>query len=288
MQALNWKKIADTFIHYVNDRSEHTSGSRLLPYSINLLRHATGAYTSLQVVFEDEVTAKVRDATPAFLDELVLNPGPLEDLLAGHRYEPFGWSDIPVKNNPLQEVLMALSSAAVIPLNINNRSVALVLGWSDPQLFDAAFTEAAAVIKRSLENALEYATRTNALEQSNAYFTAMLEAMPQAVVFINDNGYSGWLNKPAARLLKLSISGEMAPSAFAGALADWRNSAVNIEDINQKAAAFFSSPDNVIKDWIWQFGGDKPVDYNVSCTRVKHDLFTGKLWVFHRNTPVAL
>ncbi|GGH56668.1 PAS domain-containing protein [Filimonas zeae] len=279
---LNWKKISDTFIHYVNDRSEHTTAGRLLPYSINLLRHAAGAYTSLQVVFEDKVTAKVKDATPAFLDELVLNPGPLEELLAEHRYEPFGWEEIPVKKNPLQDVLTALSAAAIIPLNINDRASMLVLGWSEPQVFDASFTEAAVLIRKTLESALTHTSRTDALELSNTYFTAILEAMPQAVIFIDDNGRSGWLNKQAARLLKLPMSGEMAPGAFAGAMADWRNSAANVDDINAKAAQFFSSPGNVIKDWIWQFGGDTPAQYSVSCTPVKHDQFTGKLWVFHK------
>lgn len=288
MQVLNWKKIADTFIHYVNDRGEETSAGRLLPYSINLLRHATGAYTSLLVVLEDQVTARVKNATPAFLDEIVLNPDPLEDLLGEYHNKPFAWSDIPVKNNPLQELLMALSSAAIIPLKTNDRLSVLVLGWSEPQTFDASFTEGTTLIKSTLERALVQSSRTDALELSNAYFTAILETLPQAVIFIDDNGYSGWLNKQAARLLKLPMSGEMSPGAFADALATWRNSAENIEDINRRAAQLFASPGNGIKDWVWQFGGENPVHYSVSCMPVNHEQFTGKLWVFHKMTPVTV
>lgn len=288
MQLLNWKNIAGNFINRVNQWNGDKSGHHFLSQAIDLLRDITGAYTSLQIVFEDKLTAKVKDATPSFLDELVLNPVPVTQLLQTHQYQPFCWSEIPVKHNVFQELLTALSSAAVIPLNYNGKLALILLGWSEPHSFDAEFSEAAIIIKSAVENAMSQNSKADVLQRTNACLTAILEAMPQAVIFIDDNGYSGWINKQAARLLKLPMSGELPPSEFAGAMAQWRNSAANSVEINQKAMQFFSQPDSVIKDWIWKFSLPEPITYSVSCTPVKSPLFTGKLWVFDNITAVIV
>lgn len=288
MQALSWKNIANNFVNRINQWSADKSNQRFLSHAIGLLHDLTGAYTSLQLVFEDKVTAKVKDATPSFLDELVLNPGPVQQLLQLYHNQPFCWVEIPVKNNVFQELLTALSSAVILPLEYNNATTVILLGWSEPHMFDAEFDDAACTIKQALENAMTQSSKTDALQKSNACLTAILEAMPQAVIYIDDNGYAGWLNKQAARLLSLPVSGELSPGEFAGAMAQWRNTAVNTADINRQAMELFSKPDSVIKNWIWKFETPTSAVYSVSCTPVKSSLFNGRLWVFDDITDVTI
>ncbi|BAV08382.1 PAS domain-containing protein [Filimonas lacunae] len=280
---LNWKALAASFVNGITRESDK-HGKDLLPAGITLLRNLTGAYASMQVMFADKVTAKVKYTTPSFLDELVLNPAPIQELLKAYLNKPFAWPDIPAKQNVFQELLTALSSAVIIPVNFHQQSGVIVLGWSEPQHFDAGFAEGARIIKEALESALEQSSRTETLQRSNAYLSAILESLSQAVIFIDDNGYTGWVNKQAARLLKLPMSGELPPSEFAGALAAWRNAATNITDINQQAAAFFAKPGSAIKDWIWRFEQPEKVVYSVSCTPLKTVQFSGKVWVFDNVT----
>lgn len=277
---LNWEKIAVHFINKTSHWDNESNDGDLLSFSVSLLRELTGAYTSLEIAFEDKVTAKVKNATPSFMDELVLNPVAVHQLLAAQSYQSFCWSEIPQQNNVLQDLLMALSSAAIIPIQYHQHTSIILLGWSEPQAFGAFFSETARLIKARLENSMLQYSRQTVLLKSNAYLSGILEAMPQAVVFIDDNGHTGWLNHQAARLLQLPVSGELPPHELAGAMAQWRNKAVNAVEIHQQAAAFFAKPGSNIRDWLWQFEEAESTTYNVSCTSVHTGLFTGKLWVF--------
>lgn len=281
---LNWKTLAANYVNRITQWNGDKNGAEFLPWCITCLREMTGAYSSMQLVFEDKLTARVKDAEPSFLNDMILNPEPVKELLQTYSDQPFCWADIPVKQNVFEELLVALSSAVIIPVRYHRQSALLILGWSEPQQFGADFSVAALSIKTALENALTQHSKTEGLERSNAYLSAILEAMSQAVVFIDDNGYSGWLNKPAARLLKLSLSGEMPPSDFAGAMAQWRNTATNVADINREAAQYFATPGYVIKDWLWHFDTPEKATYRVSCMPLKTAMFTGRLWVFDNIT----
>lgn len=273
-----WERKALNFINQTSrwDKDKHISS--FLAFSISLVKSLTAADIALQLEFEDEETAKVKCASPVHLNDMVLNPEPIKKLLYSQGFKTIYWRDIPPpKENVLQEILQAFSSAIIIPINTTPNNSLLILGWSSPQQFDSDFLECIETIRLRLKEILLQSQQQLYFQRVAIRFAAILHTIPYALVFINNDGFSGWINQEGATLLGLSGPGEQLPAILSDAMMQLRNKATNIDDIYKEAVLLFSSPENSITNWIWQM---EHKVLKVSCLPVTTQQISGRLWIF--------
>ncbi|OMP76684.1 hypothetical protein [[Flexibacter] sp. ATCC 35208] len=270
-----WERTTLTFISQTSDWDRNRDATSFLPFSISLLRELFGAYISLQLDFEDTYTAKVKAASPSYLNDLILNPGPLTALLEQHHYKTIYWSQIPEKN-AFDDLLQALSSAVILPVTEPGVNAIILFGWSEPQTFDASARECLEIIRCRFKEILQQSHNQHIVNITVSRFTAIMHTIPQALVFISNDGHSGWVNTAAASLLDLDRSGEQPPHVLSLVMGKLINSAENKEVINKEALLLFTSPDSKMKDMRWEIPGNT---LSVSCMPVDG---IGKLWEFKR------
>lgn len=273
-----WERKALNFINQTSrwDKDKHISS--FLAFSISLVKNLTGADIALQLEFEDEETAKVKCASPLHLNDIVLNPEPIKKLLYANGFKTIYWRELPPpKENVFKEVLQALSAAIIIPVNTAPNNSLLVLGWSEAPLFEADFLECIETIRLRLKEILLQSQQQLYFQRVAIRFAAILHTIPYALVFINNDGFSGWVNQEGATLLGLSGPGEQLPAVLSDAMMQLRNRALNTEEIYKAAVHLFSSPENALSNWIWQL---ENTTLNVSCLPVTTQQISGRLWIF--------
>lgn len=272
-----WERTALTFISQTSDWDRNKDMNSFIPFSISLLKELFGAYLSLQLDLEDAYTAKVKAASPSYLNDLVLNPGPIESLLEQHHHMPLYWSNIQEKN-VFDDLLQALSSAVILPVKGPAVNALILFGWSEPQQFDAAARECLEIIRNRFKEILQQSHTHKMVHTTVSRFTAIMHTIPQALVFIGNDGHSGWINIAAANLLQLDRSGEQPPHILSAVMGQLINSAVNKEVINKEALQLFASPVNKMKDMLWEIPGKELL---VSCMPVDG---IGRLWEFKKHS----
>ncbi|SKC97170.1 hypothetical protein SAMN05660461_0863 [Chitinophaga ginsengisegetis] len=273
-----WERKALNFINQTGrwDKDKHISS--FLAFSIALVKSLMEADIALQLEFEDEETAKVKCASPLHLNGLVLNPAPIKKLLYTEDFKTIYWREIPpAKENVFKEILPALSSAIIIPVDTSPNNSLLVLGWSEPASFEPGFLECIETIRLRLKEILVQSQQQIYFQRVAIRFAAILHTIPHALVFINNDGVSGWVNQEGANLLGLSGPGEQLPAILSDAMTQLRNKALNITTIEKAAVPLFSSPENSISNWSWQMENKLLL---VSCLPVTTQQICGRLWIF--------
>lgn len=282
----HWDSRLVQFMTLSGDNRNGDMQSRL-SHDIDLLGKIASSDMILRIEFEDDITAKVKDASPSFLNDIVLNPEAIQEFLAEYNQDIIFLPSLFEAQAAFNNIFIALSTAVIVRLQgvlINN---IVVIGWSESFGKDDDMLHFMQSAKIRLEE-----TSTNAVllartssERNN--FLAVLQGLPQAIVFIDQEGFFGWINKNAAVLLSLPMHGAQPPHMISQAMAKWRNTASNKDAIAQKAAAFFTSPSQPVKNWIWLFeSGQKK--YNVSCSSVNNEQLKGILWTFDDISDVAI
>lgn len=250
-----------------------------LSHDIHLLEKIAGGDMILRIEFEDDMTAKVKDASPSFLNDIVLNPAAIQQLLSSYNQDVIFLPSLINAQSAFNNIFIALSSAVVIRLQgalINNL---IVIGWSESLRRNNDMMNFMQSVKIRLEETSAYTILLTQTSTERNNFLAVLEGLPMAIVFIDDEGLFGWVNKNAAVLLSLPMHGTQRPHMISQAMAKWRNSASNKDLINQKAADFFSAPSQPVKNWIWLFDSEQK-KYNVSCSTLHNEYLKGILWTF--------
>lgn len=270
-----WERTALTFISQTSDWDRNRDTTSFIPFSISLLRELLGAYISLQLDFEDAYTAKVKAASPSYLNDLILNPGPITAMLEQHHYHSLFWPQIPEKN-AFDDLLQALSSAVILPVKEQGVNALILFGWSEPQAFDASARECLEIIKGRFKEILQQSHTQRMVNTTMSRFTAIMHTIPQALVFIGNDGHSGWVNTAAASLLDLDRSGDQPPHVLSSVMGRLINSAENKEVINKEALQLFTSPNSKMKDMKWEIPGNA---LSVSCMPVDG---IGRLWEFKK------
>jgi hypothetical protein len=273
-----WERKALNFINQTGrwDKDKHISS--FLAFSISLVKNLTEADIALQLEFEDDETAKVKCASPLHLNGMVLNPEPIKKLLYTQDFKTIYWRELPpAKENVFKEILAAQSSAIIIPVNTSPDNSLLILGWSVPPSFEAGFLECIETIRLRLKEILLQSQQQIYFQRIAIRFAAILHTIPHALVFINNDGFSGWVNQEGAALLRLSGPGEQLPAVLSDAMTQLRSKALNIEAIDRESMHLFSSPENSISNWSWQMENKILL---VSCLPVTTQQICGRLWIF--------
>lgn len=118
-------------------------------------------------------------------------------------------------------------------------------------------------------------------------FNAILGTIDEAVVFVDDSGKDGWLNRSAASLLDIG-EGKQASIDIAVAMQRLREAATNLDEINRIGTRLFNQPGQTIKDWKWVYGNPASKVLSVSSVPTISDNINGRLWVFTDITTIQL
>ncbi|MBD3884076.1 GAF domain-containing protein [Phormidium tenue FACHB-886] len=181
-----------------------------------------------------------------------------------------------------------IQSLIVLPLQQTGLQGAILLGWRQATHWSEPLKQFVESLGSGLSNLLRFQDVTLSLEKLQARFVAMLETVPQGVVFVDESGELGWVNQTAAVQLGLS-SGELSenglarggavePMAIAQAMTALRKNADNAQELAAQAAQFFSQPQIEIRDWQWCFSQPTKV-LSLSSTPIQLRSVPGRLWV---------
>jgi hypothetical protein len=189
------------------------------------------------------------------------------------------WEEIPALGQQIsKEILKDISSVAVLPLNSMTTESVLLLGWENPQHFNADFRECADTIKARLKEVMDQARQLAYFQRIAIKYSAILHHIYNPLVFVNSDGYNGWVNQEGASLLKLPSPGDQLPAVLSDAMTQLRDDATNKEDIYRKAVQLFSNMETIY-NWKWEFDDKTLV---VSCMPVQLQQLSGRLWIFEK------
>jgi signal transduction histidine kinase/DNA-binding response OmpR family regulator len=175
----------------------------------------------------------------------------------------------------------------VVPLHNTALSGGLVVGWKEKPEDDEGLERFMIVVQLGMNEMMQRMSAYFEIEELSTRFNAILETIPEAIVYVDDSGKSTWVNAIGGELLGLK-PGSHEPLVVAKSMQELRSRAVNQEAINAKGTELFSKPDQVIYDWHWIFGDPLESVLSVSCKPISSANIKGRLWVFSDITYLHL
>lgn len=278
---INWEQVAIRFANQTGKWERDNDIAGFMPFCLGILRRLSGAYLSLQVVVEDEFVTRVKDATPSFMNDMVLDTKAVQQLLDDHHHKVICWKTIPEKNNLFADILQALSTAVIIPVKQEGAWHIIILGWLEPQLFNDFFEDAALLVQNRIQEILEQSNAEQALQKRAGHMLAVLRTMPYSLIYIDDDATaSGWANRRATALLQLKEFGFQEPGVLPAAMDKLRTQALHPEILKEEMVKRLVSSSSKIENWIWELDKPHNLTLAVSCLPVvEQDIIQGRLWI---------
>lgn len=255
--------------------------------ALSSLQQVTGTDAVIALRQLDEVTAEVlvslpetalpcRLTTPALFTEAIEQGSCLF-------YPDYGATP-----NPAALLLgQGTRSLAVVPLNQDEGiQGAILLIWHRSVGFSEPLQQYLASLRSGLGQLLRFQAVNLRLEKLQARLVAMLETIPQGIVFVDESGEQGWINPTAAAQLGLT-QGAVEPSAIAAAMAQLRMQAENAQELALQAAQMFAQAQVEIRNWQWCFS-HPPRVLSLSSTPIELRHVPGRLWVLDDITEQRL
>jgi len=289
MSTIDWNGRALDFIRASFAVTAKVHGNDSLKEYLVLVKSLIMADVVLQVSEEDAFVAKVSHAVPGYLEGISFPVEKLLQTLKIASQDILYLPDLSRMETEFSEVLVAMYSAVMIPLDQKKNSTLLIIGWSAQQHFTPSFKSFLSIIREKLRENARLSYYRSVTDKNIDLMAAVFHKMRQAIIYIDDDGYTSWINFAAAALLHLPIYGRQSSALIAGALQDLRKRAVNNADIEARARELFASRYLTIDQWIWKF--DHPeIDYKhlcVSTRAVKSSGNSGRLWIFDDTSGIA-
>jgi len=236
-----------------------------------LLLQYTRANGVIVAAMEDEHTVRILGSSITTIAEDRINTIEFNNLAAS--------GEISFSANNLLKSYSNEDAVIFLPITERERKGGVILFLETPFTTDANYNKFLSQIWLGLRELALVTQRLYIIEELTTRFNAILETIPQAIVFVDDVGKNGWINGQAAELLQLS-KGKNEPIAISAAMQQLRNNAVNKEDIQKEGIKLFSSPGKTIKGWKWIFGDPVTSVLSVSCTPTLSENIRGRLWIF--------
>ncbi len=270
-------------------RSGDTEGAdRVIANTLIVLQKYTEADAAIALRQLDDVTAEAIACVPATaLPSRFTSPKIFAEALAHNRCIYYwDYPATPGANRTL--VAKGAKSIAVLPLSApagdevvrGPKPGAIVLVWYRSYRVSAYFQNFAVSVLGGLSTILRFHYTNFRLEKLQTRYSAILQTIPQGVVFVDASGEQGWINSVAAQQLSLT-EGAQEATAIADGMAKLRSRAANPEEIAAKAADFFSKPDAKIRDWEWVFSEPNCQVLNLSSTPTLLRDVPGRLWLLN-------
>ncbi|HAA32979.1 MAG TPA: hybrid sensor histidine kinase/response regulator, partial [Cyanobacteria bacterium UBA8553] len=289
--GIEWRLASQSVLGTLSNADTADTPVTLISQVLSLLRDLAGADAAIALRRLDEVTAQALVCLPAkALPDQLTTPTLFEQATLENRC--LYYCDYP-STPGASHILLAqgTQSLAVLPLQLpvappqtqGGLDGAILLIWYRRIHFSSYLQQFIESLLGELRTLLKFSDTTLRLDKLQARFGAMLQTIPQGVVFIDESGEQGWLNQAAAEHLGL-IQGTVEPAELAQAMAILRTSANNQSEIVAQAARFFSHPQAEIRNWNWIFSNPQPKVLSISSTATRvHDV-PGRLWILDNIT----
>ncbi|MFB2895341.1 ATP-binding protein [Aerosakkonemataceae cyanobacterium BLCC-F50] len=275
-----WRSAAQTTLATLTEDETATSPEQTIAKALITLKKFVCADGAIVLRQLDEVTAEALVRLPInALPDRLTKPDLFAEAIA--KKQCVYYSNYPAIPNPAT-VLVAkgVQSVAVLPLQEGDRmGGAIVLFWYEEVNFSPNLQQFLQSLLGGLRNLLRFQDMNLRLDKIQARLRAILETIPQGVVFVDESGEQGWLNHTAAMQLGLP-QGAVEPLAIAQAMTTLRLKADNQQDIAKQAISLFTNPEIEIRDWQWFFSQPQTQVLSLSSTPIYLRDVPGRLWVF--------
>lgn len=281
-----WSKRALSFITRMGTADHFEQWATIIQAGMVHLRELSDAQEVFLIKKEDHITARIITPGSAGSKKTYIDPAITEifqhDKLPQYFNAPFEGIDpalIALFNSP--------ASLAVFPVDQMDGGGYVMLVWQNNFDFTDDFTEFALACQAKINETARLSTTYYTLEELKVRFNAILQTVPQSIVFIDNSGRNSWLNARAASLFNLK-SGNVQPSALSEAMQKLRNRASNRNEIDKKAEELFRLKKKKADNWHWIFNEPDFFVLNVSCTPTVSKHVSGILWIFEDITSQHL
>jgi signal transduction histidine kinase/CheY-like chemotaxis protein len=274
---INWTKEALAFISRFSLADHYQDWFAIMQFFMSDLKERSGADQILLLKSEDELTAslfELNDAktSPKYIDPAILTAFG-EASGVSHLEAPF--AHLPVSFLPF----LKGNHLVVLPIDELDQKGYLVLCWHQAPDNYADFETFLAVCLTKINETIKLSRTYYSLEELKVRFNAILQTVPQSIIFIDDSGQNSWVNDPAAELLGIA-GGNVSPAALSMAMNQFRAKADNKAEILEVGMKIFKSADKQIKDWKWIFSDPAFFVLNVCCAPTISKHVSGMLWTF--------
>jgi signal transduction histidine kinase/DNA-binding NarL/FixJ family response regulator len=274
-----WQIATQTTLASLTQNETAASPEQAIAYALTTLRTFASSDGAIVLRQLDDVTAEALACLPDdALPDRLTTPALFEEAIAQNRCVYH--ANYPATDNAAAVlVAQGVQSVAVLPLSqVEPVRGAIVLFWYHSTQFSPELQQFLESLLGGLRSLLRFQDTTLRLDKLQARLRAILETIPQGVVFVDESGEQGWLNHVAARQLGLP-EGAAEPMAIAQAMTSLRLKADNQQDITQQAAQFFTQPQIEIRHWQWFFSQPQPQVLSLSSTPIYLRHVPGRLWV---------
>lgn len=274
-----WQGATQAILASLTQNETAVSLEQTIAYALTTLKTFAGSDGAIVLRQLDEVTAEALVCLPEnALPDRLTTPSLFAEAIAQNRC--IYYANYPaIPNAATVLVARGVKSIAVLPLSqVEQVRGAIVLFWYHPVEFSPQLQQFLASLLGGMRNLLQLQDVTLRLDKLQARLRAILETIPQGVVFVDESGEQGWLNHVAAQQLELP-EGAAEPISIAQAMTRLRLKADNQQDITQQAAQLFTQPQVEIRDWQWFFSQPHPQVLSLSSTPIYLRDVPGRLWV---------
>jgi signal transduction histidine kinase/CheY-like chemotaxis protein len=167
----------------------------------------------------------------------------------------------------------------VVPLHNTALSGGLIVGWKNSPEDLEGLERFMVGVQLGMNEMMQRMSVYFEIEELTTRFNAILETIPEGIVYVDDSGKSTWVNAIGGDLLGLP-PGSHQPLEVAESMLKLRTSAANQAEINKVGVELFSKPKQTIKDWRWIFGDPVQSVLSVACRPISSPNINGRLWVF--------
>ncbi|GGH07745.1 response regulator [Mucilaginibacter phyllosphaerae] len=281
---INWAKQALAFITRLGIIDTYENWNVTMLRSMGHLQELTGASDILLIKNEDALTTRVitgGDEAVVYIDPKLFADFANEDAPVYLRLPGANLSPALVKLFNFPQALV------ILPINQMDISGYLVLSWANSFNIDADFREFIAAAYSKINETINLSRNHYALEELKVRFNAILQTVPQSIVFIDDSGKNSWINGPAAKLFNIT-GGNVSPTLLAAKMQELRSGASNKEEIFRRGMELFQSKDKTINNWQWIYTEPELMVLSVCCTPTVSEHVKGVLWTFDNITQQYL
>lgn len=274
-----WKWATQATLAELTQTEIATSPEQSIAHALGCLKEMTCADGAIVLRQLDEVTAEALVCLPeTALPSRLTTPTLFAEAIGQNRC--LYYSDYPkVANAAPVLVGQGVQSVVVLPLQRSqNMQGAILLLWYRPMTLSVDLQQFLESLLSGLSNLVRFQDVTLRLDKLQARFGAMLETIPQGIVFVDESGEQGWINHVAAEQLGLP-QGAVQPMTIAQAMATLRMQADNQTEIAAQAAQFFSQPNAEIRNWQWFFSQPQLKVLSLASTPIPVRNVAGRLWV---------
>lgn len=278
----DWNENAIAFINYSLSFNPKNSNTDIVSANVLKVKELAGADIVLLLNAQDEFFAKVSYAHPSYLDDVTIK-GDVYQRTVLELGESISYiSDLSRAQHGFPELFIAMDSGVIVPISHKSESRLMILGWSERQMFEPSFKSFLVMVMERMKEIFRNTYYRKITDENIDLMANVFHKLPQGVIYIDDDGYTGWVNYAGAALLQLPLAGKQVASFIGNSMQNLRKQTSNKADIEARAAEIFKSRYLSIDQWLWHF--DETVSgyatLCVSTRAVKSAHTSGRLWIF--------